>query len=343
MREKIERMALQHVLSRLPAPVLNAIARGPVVRHGRTLDPLLAAMMTLNAGPSLEQLPPPAARRTYGRLIATTAPDRLPMATVADAWVKVEGGSIRVRRHVPAQARVPGPAVMFFHGGGMVVGNIDQYDSTVCYVAEHTGCAVFSVDYRCGPEHRFPTGVEDAIAAWSWLHAGADHLGIDCKRVAVMGDSAGGYLSAAVAQAARDRDLPSPALQCLVYPVLDMRLLSPSVRTLGQGFGLTEALIRWFCDNYVRNDADRSDPLCSPLLADTLAGLPPAIVTVAGLDPLHDEGVAYAERMRSAGVPVTLLEHDHLTHAWFTMAGLVPPARAAMDETCHRVREALCT
>lgn len=341
MREKIERFALKHVLSRLPGGVLNRIGGGPVRFEKRTLHPLLAAMMAANKGPGLEVLPPPKARVAYGRIIATADAEFIDMADVRDEHIAVTGGSIRVRRYQPRGVQSPAPAILFFHGGGMVVGDIDQYDNTARYVAARTRCLVFSVDYRCGPEHRFPAGAEDAIAAWHWLHENPHALGVDANRVAVMGDSAGGYLSAVVAMAARDRGLSTPKAQCLVYPVVDMRLTSPSISALGRGFGLTESLVRWFCDNYVRNDADRHDPLASPLLAASHANLAPAIITVAGFDPLHDEGVAYAEKLKDAHVPVKLLRHNDLTHAWFTMTGAVPPARAAMDETCDTLRRAL--
>ena len=341
MRTRLERLALRHVISRLPAPALRLLAGGELRREGRTLHPLLAAMMRLNAGPGLQTLPPPAARRAYGRIIATADPDPLPLAQADEHRVAVDGGSIRVRRLVPAGLALPAPAIVLFHGGGMVVGDIDQYENTARLVATLGRCVVLNVDYRCGPEHRFPAGALDAIAAYRWLHDNATALGVDPARVAVMGDSAGGYLSAVVAQAVRDRDLPPLKAQCLVYPVVDMRLVSPSIRTLGEGFGLTESLIRWFCANYVRTDADREDPLCSPLLATSHARLAPALITVAGFDPLHDEGVEYARRLHAAGVPVTLLEHDDLTHAWFTMAGGVPPARAAMADTCARLSRML--
>ncbi|MFZ5722136.1 MAG: alpha/beta hydrolase [Pseudomonadota bacterium] len=341
MRHRIERFALQHLLARLPDALLNRIAGGPVRFADRTLHPLLAAMMAANRGPGMETLSPEQARRAYGRIIATTDAERIEMANVRDETLVVTGGSIRVRRYQPLGTAPGAPAILFFHGGGMTVGDIDQYDNTARYIAAQTQCLLFSVDYRCGPEHRFPTGVEDAIAAWRWLHDNAHMQGIDPARVALMGDSAGGYLSAAVAMAARDRGLSAPKVQCLVYPVVDQRLVSPSISALGQGFGLTEPLVRWFANNYARNEADRNDPLASPLLASSHANLAPAIITVAGFDPLHDEGVEYAGKLRAAGVPVELLRHNDLTHAWFTMTGAVPPARAAMDETCAAVRRAL--
>lgn len=341
MREKIERLALKHLLARLPAALLERLAGGPVRFEGRTLHPLLAAMMAANKRPGLEVLPPVKARRAYGTIIATADADHIEMASVRDERVTVTGGSILVRRYQPHGTGPGAPAILFFHGGGMVVGDVAQYDNTARYIAAQTRSVVFSVDYRCAPEHKFPAGAEDAIAAFRWLHENAAGQGIDPARVAVMGDSAGGYLSAVVAQAVRDRGLPPLKAQCLVYPVVDMRLVSPSIRNLGKGFGLTEPLIRWFCDHYIRSEADRTDPLASPLLAAGHAGLAPAIVTVAGFDPLHDEGVAYAEKLQAAGVATTLLRHNNLTHAWITMTGAVPPAKAAMDETCAALRRLL--
>lgn len=341
MREKIERFVLKQLLARLPDSVLTRLAGGPVTFGDRVLHPLLALAMKANTGPGLETLGASRARRFYGQIIRSTEADRIEMASVRDESLAVPGGSIRIRRYQPAGVQSPAPTILFFHGGGMVVGDIDQYDNTLRYVAAQTQCLVFSVDYRCGPEHRFPTGAEDAIAAWKWLHENAHGQGVDLNRTAVMGDSAGGYLSAVVAMAARDRGLSAPKVQCLIYPVVDMRLTSPSISALGKGFGLTELLMLWFCDNYVRNDADRHDPLASPLLAASHANLASAIVTVAGFDPLHDEGVAYADKLKDNHVPVTLLQHDNLTHAWFTMTGTVPPARAAMDETCALLRRQL--
>lgn len=343
MRQKIERFALKHVLSRLPGAVLVRIGGGtPVTFAGRTLHPLFQAMMYVNRNaPGMELLPPPRARKAYTQVIGLAEPDEVPMAAVRDHEVPVDGGSIRVRCYTPRGLAATSPAIVFFHGGGHVVGDIDNYDRTVRYVASQARCRLVNVDYRCAPEHRFPAAAEDSVAAWRWVIDNAASLGIDPARVAVMGDSAGGNLSAVVAMAARDRGLAPPKVQCLIYPVVDLRLVSPSITALGTGFGLTKPLIQWFAGNYVRNDADRSNPLGSPLLADSHANLAPAIVTVAGFDPLHDEGVAYAEKLQAAGVPTTLVRHNDLTHAWVTMVGVVPPARAAMDETCALVRKAL--
>jgi acetyl esterase len=343
LKTRVERLALQHLLTRLPDAVLVKLGGGaPVTVAGRTLHPLLQFMMhaNRNARP-METMTPVQAREAYGQIVATAAPEPAPMHTVDDWRIPVTGATIRARRYVPPAAAATGPGVLLFHGGGHVIGDIDQYDATAREIAARLGCAVLNVDYRCAPEHRFPVAAEDCIAAWVWAQEHAAVLGMDPARMAVMGDSAGGNLSAVVALAARDRKLPSPKAQCLVYPVVDVRLVSPSIRALGQGFGLTEPLIHWFAGHYVPDESQRTNPLVSPLLADSHANLAPAVVTVAGFDPLHDEGIEYANTLRAAGVPVTLLEHDDLIHAWFTMTGAVPPAAAAMAETCNALRRLL--
>lgn len=347
MSANIERLLLKHVLTRLPGPLLVRLSGGkPVTVAGRTLHPLFQAMMFVNRNqPGMEILSPPRARAAYTKVIAIAEPDELQMARIREERVVVEGGHIRVRCYTPPGLGVTDgvltPAIVYFHGGGHVVGDIDNYDRTVRYIATQAGCRLVNIDYRCAPENKFPTAAEDAIAGYRWVQENAVMFGIDAARIGVMGDSAGGNLSAVVAMAARDRNFAPPKVQCLVYPVVDLRLVSESITTLGTGFGLTKPLIQWFANHYVRNDADRTHVLGSPLLATSHANLAPAIVTVAGFDPLHDEGVAYAEKLRAAGVSVTLLRHNDLTHAWVTMAGIVPPATAAMNETCALLRKAL--
>lgn len=343
MKATIERLALKHVLSRLPAAALIRMGGGePVSREGRTLHPLLQAMMWANRNaPGFETMSPKKARKAYSQVISIAQADAEPMADVRNERIEVDGDSIRVRCYTPPDIAKKTAAIVYFHGGGHVIGDIDDYDSTARYIATRVGCRLVSVEYRCAPEHKFPVAAEDAIAAFRWVQQNAGRMGIKPDRIAVMGDSAGGNLSAVVALAARDRGFPPPKVQCLIYPVVDLRLKSPSITTFGEGFGLTRPLIEWFAAHYVRSDADRRNPLASPLLAKSHEDLAPAIITVAGFDPLYDEGLRYAEKLRAAGVPVTLLEHDDLTHAWVTMTGAVPPAREAMDETCAKVRKAL--
>lgn len=342
MKLAVERFALKRVLAKLPSALLMRLAGGkPVSIAGRTLHPLLQAMMFLNRNPPLEGMPIPAARSFYSQVIAIGQADALPMARIEDLSLAVAGGSIRLRCYTPPLAGTLSPGIVYFHGGGHVIGNIDDYDCTARYIATQTGCRLINVDYRCAPEYKFPTAAEDAIAAWCKVHEMAAQLGIDATRMALMGDSAGGNLSAVAAMAARDRQLPAPKLQCLIYPMTDLHLTTESMTTFGEGFGLTKASMQWFVQQYIRGDADLNNPLGSPLLATNHANLAPAIVTVAGFDPLHDEGVAYAAKLSAAGVPVQLLRHNNLTHAWVTMTGAVPPARVAMDETCALLRAGL--
>lgn len=345
MRTKIERLALKHVLSRLPDRALVMLAGGKPVRfRDRTLNPLFQAMMFANrTRPGMETLSVEQARRAMAQITRITEPDEIRMDDVREVRIPVDGGTIRARCYVPPGIATPSPAIVFFHGGGHVVGDLDSYDRTVRYIAAQLRARVVSVDYRCAPEHRFPVAALDCIAAYRWVLEHATKIGIDPSRIGVMGDSAGGNLSAVVAMAARDEGFAAPKVQCLVYPVVDLRLVSPSIRDLGEGFGLTETLIRWFENHYVGNDPARTNALGSPLLAESHASLAPAIITVAGFDPLHDEGVDYAGKLAAAGVPVTLLRHNDLTHAWLTMAGVVPPARAALDETCTALSRALAS
>lgn len=345
MRTKIERLALKHVLSRLPDKALVLLSGGKPVRfRDRTLNPLLQAMMFANrARPGMETLSVAQARRAMAKITAVTEPDLLRMDDVREVRIPVDGGTVRARCYVPPGIGLPSAGVVFLHGGGHVVGDLDSYDRTVRYIATQLRARVVSVDYRRAPEHRFPAAALDCIAAWRWVLEHAAKIGIDPARIGVMGDSAGGNLAAVVAMAARDQGFSAPKVQCLVYPVVDLRLVSPSIHDLGEGFGLTEKLIRWFENHYVGTDPAKANALGSPLLAESHRGLAPAIVTVAGFDPLHDEGVEYAGRLRAAGVPVTLLRHNDLTHAWLTMAGVVPPARAALDETCAALSRVLAS
>ena len=337
MLRRFERFGLR-ALQRLPDRALSRLGGGaPVVVEGRRLDPLIQVMLRLSRVPPIERMPAPKARRVYAQLVGVTQADELPMASARELCIPVEAGRIRARCLVPRGLPTPSPAIVWLHGGGHVIGDIDDTDRSVRYVAERARCRLVNVEYRCAPEHPFPTAAEDAIAAYCWVREHSGELGIDPERIAVMGDSAGGNLSAVVALAARDRGFPPPRLQGLLYPAVDLRLRDRSVETFATGYGFTRALADWFTASYVPKSSDRENPLASPLLAQSHAGLAPAIVSVAGFDLLHDQGVAYADALRAAGTRVTLLRHDSLIHAWATMTGPVPVARAAMDETCALV------
>lgn len=233
------------------------------------------------------------------------------------------------------------PLIVYFHGGGWTVGDLDTSDSVCRFLALNTRAAVLSVGYRLAPEHPFPAAVEDALAAYRWAALDNTRLGVDPARIAVAGDSAGGNLAAAVSLLARDEGDTSPAMQALIYPVTDVGGGQKSRDTFAKGFLLARADMDWFERHYLPPDVDRTDPRVSMLRAADLSGLSPAYVATAGFDPLRDEGEAYAARMREAGVQVTLRRHPGLIHGFANMTAISRTAHAAMLELCDAVRTGL--
>ncbi len=270
------------------------------------LDPLaqefLAARDAAGVRPVTE-LSVEAARQQSIRLIPLAgAPE--PVASVADRMIPGPAGAIPIRIYKPAGA-APLPVVVEFHGGGWVLGNLDTVDILCRQLANGVPCAVVSVNYRHAPEHRFPAAAEDAYAATRWVYDHAEELGVDATRVAVAGQSAGGNLAAAVALMARDRGGPPIVLQHLNVPVINYDFSTASYAENAEGYGLTTDAMRWYWDSYLADPADGAHPYASPLRAASLARLPPAHVVTTELDPLRDEGNAYADRLRAEGVPVT--------------------------------------
>jgi acetyl esterase len=251
----------------------------------------------------------------------------------------VDAGGVPARVYRPHAAGRPG-ALVYFHGGGWVVGDLDTHDPLCRTLAARSGCAVVAVDYRRAPEHKFPAAVDDAWTATRWVAAAADALGVDATRIGVGGDSAGANLAAVVARRARDAGLPL-AFQLLAYPVIDHRFDTQSYEELAEGHGLTRASMQWYWEQYLARPGDGDDPDASPLRAADLGGLAPALVLVAGFDPLRDEGEAYAARLTAAGVPTRLVVHDGLIHGFLRMPGVIDAAGAALDEAAAAVREAL--
>lgn len=336
-------------LMRLPVRAQLALARAlPTTPSARaTLHAQFQALLGVNAlRPPLQSQSVRAARQAYRGLLHMLSPAPVPMATSLDIQVPVPAsgsapaGEVLVRVHYPLPVSAPGPAIVFFHGGGFTVGDVEGYDSVCRDIAAQTGFPVASVDYRMGPEHPAPTSAEDCLAAWSYLVANAKALTFDPTRMAVMGDSAGGKLSAVVAQQTLARGETPPALQVLVYPGLDLENHYASSDRFGVGFGLEQATIDWFMAQYIDDSAKHRDTRVSPLLTEDLSGLAPAIVVVAS-DPLRDEGVLYAERLRAAGVPVVFLDYPHIIHGFFTMGGVVPVAAVAVAEVLGHTRSLL--
>jgi len=239
------------------------------------------------------------------------------------------GGNIRLRLYWPHEQTAPVPAIVYFHGGGHVIGSLDTHDFVARNLCGGTEAMVASVDYRMGPEHKFPAAVDDCFAALEWVHANAANLDADPRRIGVHGDSAGGNLAAVVALLARGAGGPRLRLQSLVYPVTDYGLASDSYDKYASGYGiLTRAAMVWFRDHYLRSVDDATDWRASPIRAANLAGVAPAIVITAECDVLHDDGERYANALRGAGVPVEYKEFPGMIHAFF---GMVPAVDDAMN------------
>ena len=263
----------------------------------------------------------------------------VPVAAVADRTVPGPGGELPVRVYTP-EGEPPFPIVVFFHGGGWVVGTLDSYDPLCRALAAAVPAVVVSVGYRLAPEHRWPAAVEDAYAATLWASRHAATLGGAQHRLAVAGDSAGGNLAAVVALGARDRGGPAIAFQLLVYPALDAAGDSGSWRECAEGFYLTAAGMRWYWDHYL-GGADGAAPDASPLRAAFLGGLPPALVVTADHDVLRDEGEAYAARLREAGVAADVRRVEGVVHGFLRWRAVTGAADAALQEAAAALRSAL--
>jgi acetyl esterase len=290
--------------------------------------------------PTYDQLPPPEAREQYRQTRAAMQPAPPDLAGVEDRAAAGPAGPIPLRLYRPERGTIL-PALVYFHGGGWVIGDLDTHDVLCRQLAERAGVAVVAVDYRLAPEHRFPAAVEDAWAATTWIASHAAELGIDPGALAVAGDSAGGNLAAVMTLLARDRGGPGLRFQLLIYPATDLRAEAPSHHAFADGYLLTRSLIHWFRAQYVREDADLEDWRASPLLAASVAGVPPALVMTAGFDPLRDEGEAYARRLRDAGVTVDYVCYGGMIHGFLPAGRMLDTATRAVSHAATSLRQAL--
>jgi acetyl esterase len=303
-----------------------------------TLDPDAALVYQAfqDAGrPAYETLTPAEAREYYRQARLVTNPEPPLLKSVEPLVITAPGGTIPARIYRPRTLRqLNGLArcLVFFHGGGWVIGDLDTHDVVCRKLADEGQLIVVSVDYRRAPEYKFPTAVDDAIAATAWIAGHAEQLGIDAARLIVGGDSAGGNLAAVVAIAARDENGPSIAGQVLIYPATDFAMTHPSHREPETSILLTHSVIRWFRDHYLNDAHDVEDWRASPVRAETLAGLPPAYVLTAGADPLRDEGEEYAKRLIDAGVAVSYQTFPGQFHGFFTMGKLLEQANVAVRD-----------
>jgi acetyl esterase len=230
---------------------------------------------------------------------------------------------------------------VFFHGGGWTIGNIDTHDGLCRMIANGSGCRVISVDYRLSPESKFPGPVEDAIAAVDWIEANAAQLGVDANRLAVGGDSAGGALAVVVTQIAKEKGAPKLAYQLLFFPVTQIGNETTSLREYAEGYFLERKTLEWFYENYLPPGADKRDPRISPLASSDVSGLPPAYIMLAGFDPLHDEGLQYAEKLRAAGVAVTMADYPDMVHDFIYLQAVLPQAAEALNAAAKALKAAL--
>jgi acetyl esterase len=303
-----------------------------------SLDPDAAAVFKAfqEAGrPAYETLTPPEAREFYSQARFVSNPEPPELKSVEPLAIPAPHGSIPARIYTPKTLRkLAGlaPCLVFFHGGGWVIGDLDSHDVVCRKLADEGQLIVISVDYRLAPEHKFPAAVDDAITATKWIAINGKQLGVDAARLMVGGDSAGGNLAAVVAISARDGNGPAIAGQVLIYPATDFAMTHPSHREPETSILLTHSVIKWFRDHYLNGAADAHDWRASPVRAGTLIGLPPAYVLTAGGDPLRDEGDEYAQRLKEAGVPVTYRHFPGQFHGFFTMGKLLQQANVAAGE-----------
>ncbi|MDH4390878.1 MAG: alpha/beta hydrolase [Aquabacterium sp.] len=308
------------------------------------LDPQAQALIDLIAErglPPTHTLAPPEARAFYRERRHFSQPAPRAMAEVRDLSAPGPLGAIPLRLYRPAGVAGPAPTLVYYHGGGWVIGDLDTHDVLCRQLADEAGCVVVSVDYRMGPEHRFPAAPDECLAATRWLQAQADVLGLDASRFAVGGDSAGGNLAAVVSLAWRDAAEPVPLrFQLLIYPATDMRAGAPSHSSNGQGYVLTSDTIAYFQGHYLGRD-QLDDWRASPLLHPDLAGLPPALVLTAGFDPLRDEGRQYADALSAAGSTAQYLCFERQIHGFITMGRVIDEANLAVGLCALALRRAL--
>ncbi len=312
---------------------MTAIPVDPQIQ--RVIDALAAS-----AFEPVHALTPPAARAQYDAMVEARGITPAPVGAVEDRVLPGPGGGLPVRIYRPDIGGDDLPALVYFHGGGHVVGSPHTHDATTRNLCHGAGCVVMSVDYRLAPEHKFPAAAEDAFAAVRWCAAHGAEIGVDPRRIAIGGDSAGGNLAAVAALMAREAGGPAIRLQVLVYPVTDYACDTASYHTWATGYVLEAASMRWYRDHYLRDESDRHDWRAAPLRAADLSGLPPAFVLTAQCDVLHDEGEAYAQRLRTAGVEVEYHRCKGMIHGFFTMAPAITGAVRAQALVCEAMKSA---
>ena len=341
-RQTLPKLELTHTM--LSEDAALAFLSGHRIRMGaRTMDPkaqivgeFVKSIRVPGYYPPLPEL------RQQLRTMVTLMDEPAPaLPRIEELEIPGPAGPLPARVYDPAGKRAPRPALAYFHGGGWVQGDLETHHGLCARLAQRAGIVVVAIDYRLAPEHKFPAAVEDCLAAYRWLRAQGRELGVDQARVGVGGDSAGGNLSAVVSQLAKAEGLPVPTCQVLIYPATDFALDTPSHRELEEGHIIPRDRVLWYMQQYLRGEADRADLRASPLRTAELKGQPPALVITAGFDPLRDEGHAYAERLRAAGVDVVYREYSGQIHAFVSLTKAIPEGLACTREIGAYLRQRL--
>ena len=337
------RRFIMRTLLSVPTPLLRLLAGGGVVyQGGRTLDPRLQFLAAGAArAPSMTTLSPPDARRTNAEALAMMTAPLDPGVSVQAISVPGADGEIPARVYRPSNQDPAMPLLVFAHFGGGVIGDLDTSHAFCGVLARIVRCPVLSVDYRLAPEHKFPAGLDDVLAAYRWGRDNAARFGAPEGQAAIGGDSMGGNFAAIICQDLKRAGEAQPALQLLVYPCTDVASETPSMTTYGEAFPLTKPIMDWFMQHYMGPTDDPADPRLSPLKSEDLSGLAPAVVVTAGFDPLVDQGEAYAKRLHDAGAPTVYRCYDSLAHGFTAFTGVVPAADVACREIAGLVREGL--
>ena len=306
------------------------------------LDPQAEIILEEDAArglPAYHELTPPEARKQMLDLSAPADP-QLMVERVEDRKIAGPGGHIPIRLYYP-QGEPPFPVVVYFHGGGWVIGDLDTHHALCHALSNTSGCLVVAVDYRLAPEHPYPAAVEDAYAATCWVAQNAEPIQADGNRIAVLGDSAGGTQATVAAMMARDRGNPDIALQVLIYPITDYNFNTASYQNNAEGYMLTRDLMQWFWKLYLEDESVAEEPYVSPLRAADLTGLPEALILTAEYDPLCDEGEAYARRLQEAGIQVKLTRYEGMIHGFMRMTSRLDKARRALYEVADTLQRVL--
>ena len=309
------------------------------------LDPQVKAFLDQASAmprPKMWDMPLSMSRHSFSQMMQMMGPHDVPVGKIQNITIPGPAGDIRARVYAPIAAGGESlPAMVFFHGGGFVVGDLDTHDGLCRLIAHEGGFVVVAVDYRLAPENKWPAPLEDALAATRWIFTNAPSLGIDAGRIAIGGDSAGGHLAACVTQAIKASGGLKLAFQLLLFPGTEFTTDTGSMNRYAVGYLMEKQTIEWFYSQVLPPDADRLSPKVSPLLAKDFSGLPPAYIMLGGYDPLHDEGLAYADKLKAAGVKTTVADYSDMVHCFIYLQSVLPQAHDAMANAAEAVAEAL--